>query len=162
MQSAPEVPFRMSLLPVPRMMLVPVGQQDTSSPRSVVTVVVLVATFPAASRAVQVTIVVPSGNFAGALLVMVTDPQSSLATGVPRFSPAATVQSVVAMLAGGAVVNTGGTVSALVTCGVVTLPATSSPQNSTAEQEPDSVAVPDAAVRKLAVPFWRTRSPATP
>ena len=89
MQSAPLVPFRMSLLLVPRMMLVPAGQQDTSSPSSAMTVVVFFVTLPAASRAVQVTIVVPSGNFAGASLVGVTGPQSSVAVGVPRFRPAA-------------------------------------------------------------------------
>src|SRR4051812_49256081 len=165
MQSAPDVPVRVSLLLVPLMMLLPAGQHDTSSPRSVVTVVVLVAMLPAGSLAVQVTIVIPSGNFAGALLVTVTDPQSSTAFAVPRFRPAATVHSVLLIAAGGEVVNTGGTVSASFECGVDMLPATSSPQNSTAEQIPASVSVPEGAVTKvdvvLLVPWttWRPRTP---
>src|SRR5437868_11146205 len=143
MQSFPGVPFRVSLLSVPLMMLLPAGQHDTSSPRSVVTVWVRVVTFPAGSVAVQVTIVTPSGNFAGALLVTVTAPQSSVAVAVPRLRPAAVVHRVVVIVAGGSVLNTGGTVSANVRCGVVVLRATSSPQSSTAEHVPDSGMVPD-------------------
>jgi hypothetical protein len=49
-----------------------------------VTDCIAVAAFPAASRAVQVTVVVPFGKLAGASFVTVTPEQLSLAVGVPR------------------------------------------------------------------------------
>ena len=48
-----------------------------------------VAEFPAASVAVQVTIVWPNGKEAGALFVIFTDEQLSLVTGVPKITPVA-------------------------------------------------------------------------
>src|SRR5438445_8967514 len=48
-----------------------------------------VAVFPLLSVAVQVTRLVPVGNCAGALLVIVTVPQLSLAVGLPRATPVA-------------------------------------------------------------------------
>ena len=45
-----------------------------------------VAVFPAASVTVQTTVVVPSGNVAGALLVTVTVVQLSAATGLPKLA----------------------------------------------------------------------------
>src|SRR5438876_8853694 len=48
-----------------------------------------VALLPLPSVAVQVTRLVPTGNCAGALLVTVTEPQLSLAVGVPRATPVA-------------------------------------------------------------------------
>src|SRR5258708_14287669 len=48
-----------------------------------------VALLPLLSVAVQVTRLVPLGNCAGALLVIVTVPQLSLAIGLPRATPVA-------------------------------------------------------------------------
>src|SRR6266446_4597684 len=48
-----------------------------------------VAVLPLLSVAVQVTRLVPLGNCAGALLVIVTVPQLSLAVGLPRATPVA-------------------------------------------------------------------------
>jgi hypothetical protein len=57
-----------------------------------VTVCVAVETLPAASTAVQVTVVTPNKNFAGASLVTVTLPgQASIAIGVPRTGVSSTV-----------------------------------------------------------------------
>src|SRR6266853_1854072 len=50
---------------------------------STVTVKAHAFVFPLLSRAVQVTMVRPFGNWAGALFETVTDPQLSLITGVP-------------------------------------------------------------------------------
>src|SRR6266404_9367755 len=104
MQSRPIVPTRTSLPLVPRMMLVPGGQQDGSSPRIAVTTWVTVTLLPAASVAVQVTIVVPRGNTAGALLVTVTGPAVSLAVTTPRFG----VRHCEIVTGKGGLVNTGG------------------------------------------------------
>src|SRR5262245_28437376 len=78
MQSGPEVPVIVLLFDVPTMMLDPGGQHAVLLPSTAVTFWVATAVFPAASRAVQVTVVVPSGNTLGLLLVMVT-PQGSVA-----------------------------------------------------------------------------------
>src|SRR5438270_10324302 len=48
-----------------------------------------IAVLPLLSVAVQVTRLVPVGNCAGALLVIVTVPQLSLAVGLPRATPVA-------------------------------------------------------------------------
>src|SRR5258708_30251678 len=48
-----------------------------------------VAVLPLLSVAVQVTRLVPVGNCAGALLVIVTGPQLSLAVGLPKATPVA-------------------------------------------------------------------------
>ena len=45
--------------------------------------------FPLLSVTVQMTVFVPTGNCAGALLVIVTEPQLSVAVGVPRITPVA-------------------------------------------------------------------------
>src|SRR3954468_9003037 len=165
MQSGPAVPVSVSLPVVPRMMFVPAGQHDASSPRSVVTSCVRLVWLPAGSVAVQVTVVVPSGNWAGASFVTVTAPQSSVAVAVPSTRPAAAVQRVELVIAAGTDVNTGATLSPSTTCGVVRLPATSSPQSATAEHLPASVTLPLGAVRKLEVwvPVpWTMWTPATP
>src|SRR5690348_9349741 len=116
MQSSPAVPRMVLAADVPIMTLVPAGQHDASSRSEVVTSWVAVAVLPAASRAVHTTVVVPSGNLAGALLVMVTVPQSSLAVGVPIDNPAAAVHFV-AWTAAGTERNVGATVSPTTTCG---------------------------------------------
>src|SRR6266496_2411791 len=104
MQSAPMVPFNGSLFDVPTMMFVPAGQHEGSSPSWAVTCWVAVLVLPRASRAVQVTTIVPSGKRAGALLVMVTvPPQSSCANAWPRLAP---VQLVMVM-SGGTTVKVG-------------------------------------------------------
>ena len=54
-----------------------------------VTVCVHVEIFPLASVAVHVTVVAPFGKVAGALLLMTTPEQLSLAVGVPKFTPVA-------------------------------------------------------------------------
>src|SRR5947207_4782881 len=48
-----------------------------------------VAMLPLLSVAVQVTRLVPTGNCAGALLVIVTEPQLSVAVGLPKARPVA-------------------------------------------------------------------------
>jgi hypothetical protein len=55
-----------------------------------VTVCVAVVVFPALSVTVQVTVVVPSGNVAGALLVTLATVQLSDVIGVPKTTPVAT------------------------------------------------------------------------
>ena len=47
---------------------------------------VAVVLFPAASVAVQVTVVFPNGKLAGALFVTLAKVQLSVATGVPKFA----------------------------------------------------------------------------
>src|SRR5687767_1671216 len=71
MQSDPADPTKLSLFGVPRITLEPAGQQLGSSPKVPVTVTTWVAVtkLSAASTAVQVTTVVPSGNVAGASLL---------------------------------------------------------------------------------------------
>jgi hypothetical protein len=54
-----------------------------------VTVWLQVAVLPALSVTVQVTVVVPAGNAAGALFVTEATPQLSAVTGVPRLTPVA-------------------------------------------------------------------------
>ena len=49
-----------------------------------------VAVSPFTSVTVHVTVVVPTGNEAGALFVTVATPQLSLVVGVPRLTPVAT------------------------------------------------------------------------
>jgi hypothetical protein len=83
MQSLPEVPTRLSEPPVPTMTFVPVGQQDASSASVAVTRCCAVDLFPAASVAVHVTMVRPSGSFAGASRVIVTAPPQSCAVAWP-------------------------------------------------------------------------------
>src|SRR6266545_2059806 len=126
MQSAPLVPLRLSLLEVPLTIFVPGGQHDESSPRIAVTRCVPVVVLPAPSRAVQVTVVVPSGNVAGLLLVIVTGPTRSVAVAVPMFAFAQTV-----IVRSGGTVSTGGTLSPTVT---VKLPWAVLPAPSRAEQ----------------------------
>ena len=66
------------------------GQVITGGMLSVtVTIWAQVAVFPLASVAVQVTVVVPFGKTAGALLLTVVPVQLSLIAGVPRFTPVA-------------------------------------------------------------------------
>src|SRR6187402_500398 len=86
MQSDPAVPVSVLLFDVPRMMWVPAGQHEGSSPSETVTVCVATVVLPALSRAVQRTRVVPIGKAAGASLVMVT-PQGSTAVAWPGFRP---------------------------------------------------------------------------
>src|SRR5438552_1664983 len=85
MQSFPVVPTRTSLFDVPTIIFEPVGQQDVLFPKIAVTICVARATFPAPSRAVHVTSVVPSGNLPGALLVILT-PHESVAFARPRLT----------------------------------------------------------------------------
>jgi hypothetical protein len=83
---------------------------------SIVTVCVAVAVFPAASVAVQVTVVVPTGNVAGALFATVVPVQLSENTGVPNATVAAShaPASADCVIATGAVI-TGFCVSSTVT-----------------------------------------------
>ena len=77
----------------------------------------MVVVLPAASFAVQVTIVVHTGNVAGALFVTLATPQLSDVTGVPSVTPVADPHTPVAVftvtLAGAVIV--GACVSATVT-----------------------------------------------
>ena len=78
---------------------------------------VAVAVLPAASVAVQVTVVLPSGKAAGALLVTVTVPQSTLATGDPRLGIVAwQLEFALTVKLVGAVMLTLGLTATLVTC----------------------------------------------
>ena len=70
--------------------------------------------FPQASTAVQVTTVSPNGNAAGALLVNVTEPPSSVAVVVPIEAVDVQVPASETMLAVGATEITGGTKSTIV------------------------------------------------
>ena len=81
-----------------------------------VMICVAVAVLPAASVAVQVTVVLPSGKAAGALLVTVTVPQSTLAKGEPKLGIMAW-QLLLALtdIAAGAVIDTFGFTATLVT-----------------------------------------------
>src|SRR6187397_1941643 len=84
MQSAPEVPMMMSGSDLPTMIFVPAGQHETSSPSTAVTICVAVATLPSASTARKVTVVFPSGNLAGAsLLIATVPPHAAVAVAVP-------------------------------------------------------------------------------
>ena len=74
--SRSSAPSTMWQFEVPMMMFDPTGQQEVVLPRTAVTSWVASATLPAASRAVQVTFVVPSGNLDGALFVIVTPHRS--------------------------------------------------------------------------------------
>jgi hypothetical protein len=112
MQSALAVPFNVSLLEVPIIILVPAGQHDGLSPRTAVTFCTPVVAFPNASTAYHVTTVVPIENFAGASFAIATlPPHESLAWATPIFG----VWQPVIVMSGGTV-NTGGTVSTTVIC----------------------------------------------
>src|SRR5689334_21655210 len=104
MQSEPKVPFNTSLFDVPRMTFVPAGQQLASSASTTVTRWVAVAVLPPTSVADHRTTVVPGVNFSGASLVMDTEPQPSVATGVPRAGCA----HLVVTISSGTEVKTGG------------------------------------------------------
>src|SRR5262245_27973419 len=96
-----------------------------------VTVWIAVAWLPGMSVAVQVTLVEPTKNFGGALLVNVTrPPQSSTAAGSPRSVPLQSFK----WMSGGTKVKTGGVVSTIVTvCDACTTGSTpSSPLHVTA------------------------------
>ena len=104
MQSGPDVPVIVLLFDVPSRRCGSAGQHEVLVPSTAVTFwVTEQAVFPAASRAVQVTVVVPSGNTLGLLLVMVTAPQGSVAVAVPMF----TLVQVGIVNAGGTNVNVG-------------------------------------------------------
>jgi hypothetical protein len=90
---------------------VPCPEQLGPPGQVTVTVWVAVETLPAASAAVQVTVVTPNANLAGASLVTVTVPgQASITIGVPRTG----VSSTVTVTSGGGD-RTGGVTSTTVT-----------------------------------------------
>src|SRR5206468_465836 len=57
-----------------------------------------VVVFPLLSVTVQVTVFVPTGNCAGALLVIVTEPQLSVAVTVPKATPVAKHEPTLALV----------------------------------------------------------------
>src|SRR5439155_14766916 len=101
---------------------------------STVTVVVAVALLPAASRAVNVTVVGPGGKIAGALLETATEPLTlSDATGISRATDVPDGPVCSAVVGGGTPLNVGGVVSTTVTVvvAVALLPAASRAVNVT-------------------------------
>src|SRR4051812_8906095 len=57
-----------------------------------------VVVLPLLSVTVHVTVLVPTGNCAGALLVIVTEPQLSVAVTVPKVTPVAKHEPVLALV----------------------------------------------------------------
>src|SRR5438552_3202348 len=93
-----------------------------------VTVVVAVALLPAASRAVNVTVVEPRGKIAGALLDTATEPLTvSLAVGIGTTTDVPDGLACSTVMGGGTPLNVGGVVSTTVTVvvAVALLPAAS-------------------------------------
>jgi hypothetical protein len=80
-----------------------------------VTVWSQVAVFPELSVTVQVTVVVPVGNAAGALFITEATPQLSAVTGVPRLTPVAEQPLFVVVLTATGQVIVGRILSVIVT-----------------------------------------------
>jgi hypothetical protein len=99
-----------------------------------VTVVVAVALLPAASRAVNVTVVAPGGNIAGGLLDTATEPLAvSFAVGIGTATAVPDGPACSTVMGGGTPLNVGGVVSTTVTVvvAVALLPAASAAVNAT-------------------------------
>jgi hypothetical protein len=101
--------------------------------------------FPAASVAVQITVVFPKGNAVGALLLTLATPQLSAVVGVPKLTPVAVHPVLVVAVIVESPVIVGGWVSFTVTINVdvAVLPAASVATQVTVV-DPDTNILPDA------------------